>query len=328
MRKLVLLVASLSCLAGGMGALAGPAQAATLTFTGTLTSDWSIAGNWDLAQVPTSGDDVVIPIGESAVLSTADGSARQITLAPGASLTVSGARTLTLASAGVSSFGGQVAVNGQATLVLDGTTTWSAGLWLLGGGGPVPAATVSNDGALVITGDVSTSNQGGSPVLRNLAGGTITRMTSAGTASFTVGLENDGVVQVDTGTLVLGAGSGGLSSGGAFGVAGGAVLSVSGEHALGALAQVSGAGTLRLDGATFALAAGAGYSPATTLASGGFLGLAGVGSTTRLVSDGQGGGVSGVGTLAVGNGASNFDNVTFSGGGTTSFGATGTTEAG
>jgi len=116
-------------------------------------------------------------------------------------VTFSGGGTTSFGATGTTAASGTVAVNGQATLALDGTTTWSAGLWLLGGGGPVPAATVSNDGALVITGDVSTSNQGGSPVLRNLAGGTITRSTSTGTASFTVGLENAGQVSVQTGTL-------------------------------------------------------------------------------------------------------------------------------
>jgi hypothetical protein len=38
-------------------------QAASLTWTGSVNSDWNTAGNWSPAQVPTSSDTVTIGSG-------------------------------------------------------------------------------------------------------------------------------------------------------------------------------------------------------------------------------------------------------------------------
>src|SRR4051812_34688364 len=131
-----------------------PARGDTLTFTGSFSRDWNTAANWteiddaDLHAVPSAGDDVQIPFGTAPALSTgADGAAASIALDAGASLSVSG-RALRVAGAAPSTLDGDVDLT-AATLQLAGASSWGGGDWSLRG------ATVTNAGALRITGDVA-----------------------------------------------------------------------------------------------------------------------------------------------------------------------------
>ncbi len=292
----------------------GAVQAATCSFQGP-GSDWNTAANWSCASVPTASDDVVIPMGANAVLdSGADGAAKSVALQTSANLAVSAGRTLAVGT-GASSFAGFLAVNGQAVLRLGGATTWSSGGWNVGGGDPY-GGTVENAGALEITGDIAIYDYGAG-LLRNLAGGTIEK-TSPGSEAFYLPLDNDGALTVSSGGLELSSGTGaGETSVGSYSAAAGATLAFGGQHSLGAAASLGGPGTVRYEGGTTTLASGATYDPATSFFSGGSLELGGAGSTGRIVSDGEGGTRFGAGTLTVGTGASNFDNITFSGGTTT-----------
>jgi hypothetical protein len=139
-----------------------------------------------------------------------------------------------------------VAVRGGATLTLDGDTTWSAGIWSVGGTGSVPGAaggTVENRGELAITGNVS----GGCPapcgLVRNRAGAVLRRAGSTGTAALGIPLVNEGQVIVEDGTLGTGSvrqltGSTAVAGGAALGFAGfSPTLTVDGG-------ELSGTGTI------------------------------------------------------------------------------------
>ena len=143
------------------------AQAATKTFDQSTNNDWNTAANWSQNSVPDATDDVEIPASTAAVLSSgADGVANSIDL--DGQLFVTGGRTLTVGT-GNSSFAGlALTVDGGGTLRLNGTTTWSAGNWTIGGGSP-SGGTVENAGTLDITGDVSASDLGNGQ-FHNLAG--------------------------------------------------------------------------------------------------------------------------------------------------------------
>jgi len=163
--------------------------------------------------------------------------AHSVAVLPGATLDISGPATRTL--------------SGQAVLDLAGTGTWSGAHTLQTGNGSV--LLVSSGATLDVTGDVyATNNQGTSPSVSRIVNlGTINRTTSAGTASINVPLDNNGTVNVATGTLNLGNyGYTGTSSG-SFVVASGAVLQVSnGTSDLAGTASVSGAGTFLASGGT------------------------------------------------------------------------------
>ena len=150
-RRLPATVAVLVALALALVAPGVPQAATTCTFqtTNGINNDWNDTINWSCGHVPTANDDVVIPNGQGANLTSgADGVARSISLSGG--LTISG-RTLTVGT-GASSFGGPIQVVSGATMRLNGTTTWSAGSWSIGAGS---TSTVENAGTLTITGDVA-----------------------------------------------------------------------------------------------------------------------------------------------------------------------------
>src|SRR5215212_4176401 len=246
------------------------AQAATNTFQGP-GNDWNTPANWSQASVPDSTDDVIIPSNKSVALSTAPNGVANSIAHSGSSLLISGGRTLTVGT-GASAFAGTVTVAQQAKIRLNGTTTWSAGTWQFDSIAPV-GGTIENAGTLNITGNVSTTNFGGGQ-MRNLAGATVNRTTSSGTATLAVPFDNDGTVSVQTGELALTQGTGpAQQSTGSFATTvSGAALAFngggpdSGPHNLSSTASITGPGTARYDGATTALASGATYSPATTQA--------------------------------------------------------------
>ena len=130
-----------------------------------------------------------------------------LTVAPGAS-TLAG---IFFAEGGTTTFapGGTIAATGllevldKDTVVrLNGTTTWSAGTWSIGGERFItnqPGGKVENAGVLNLTHDAS-ATPGNAGVVANLAGGTL-NATPPGTATFGIPLLNAGTLNASSGTL-------------------------------------------------------------------------------------------------------------------------------
>ena len=77
------------------GATINWAPAAAKTWTGAISTDWSVAGNWNPAGVPTPSDDVTLPVGATRqpTLGTT-GNMRDLTVQTGATLTLNGSFTI------------------------------------------------------------------------------------------------------------------------------------------------------------------------------------------------------------------------------------------
>ena len=291
----------------------------TNTFTGASVmnpSDWNDAANWSQGEVPDGLDDVVIPVGKVVTLAGANGTAQSLNLA--GSLTVNaggvaGGRTLTL-GAGTTTINGTMNVWSGAVLNLGATTNWSGGSFGLGGtgGGTV---NIPASGVLNVTGDVYSSNFGNG-FWNNQ--GTINRTTSTGAANINNALENDGAINVNSGTLGLQGGDGPGTSSGDYTAAAGATLKFFGmaNDLTSATSSVGGAGSVELYGTTFAVGAGATFNPATLRIDGGTnLQLDTAGSTGNLTI--TGGTRSGSGTLAVNGAMTVLSTSVFTGTGTT-----------
>ncbi len=298
--------------------LTSVASADTCTFQG---SDWHTASEWSgcSGQVPDTGDDVVIPSPFAASVSTADASASSVVLASGAALAVFDGRTLDIDGNSHSFFNGDVQVlDAGSTLRLD-NTTWRSGSWAIGGEKGTstlddPGGRVEVAGNVELVGVGLTARDSGGGRLVTLPTGSV--LANDATTNLAVPFENDGRVRVGSKGLTLSAGSGGPSDG-TYVLVG--LLRLGGEHTISSAGSVGGADAVELLPGTLRLASGAGYNTAATLFSGGWLSLAGAGSSGVVWSTGRGGGRSGTGTLAVGSGPSTLDNVGFIGGGRTIF---------
>src|SRR3954471_8749961 len=232
------------------------------------------------------------------------GSSR-VTFQGGGPTTVTGASTINATTFNV--------VDGH-TLNLGSTTTWNTGTMGVGGTGGATMNIGAGD-VLNIPGDVSSGNWGGG--LWNNQG-TINRTTSAGTASFDNAVENDGAINVNSGTLTLKQGDGAGTSSGTYTAAAGATLTFSGGvNDLTAAASVTGAGTVRFFGSgTTVVGAGATFNPAALDFAGGTLQLDTAGSTGSLTA--TNGSRTGSGTLSVSGAMSVSLTFTLQGSGTTS----------
>ena len=314
-RARVFVLRTLLVTAVALVATTGSAAAATLSFTGTFSTDWNTAGNWtntantSLHAVPTAADDARIPLGAAPVLTTgANGAARSVVLDAGASLSVSG-HELSVAGGAPSTLQGAISLSGAATLRLGGATTWGGGDWTLDG------SAVSNTGTLTITGDVTAARVNAASTLTNT--GTITRndaTPATGAAVLTPRLVNGGTFAVANGTADL---RGGGSHTGTLSVAAGALLAVSGAHTLAGGGSMQGAGTLRLDAGNFSVPLTAtSFTAGTLVLSGGFLDLEKDSQVGRLTADGEGGGRNGGNALLLAGGPTLLDNVSFEAGAT------------
>ena len=66
-------------------------EAATKTWTGAAGSEWNIASNWSPSGVPSSGDDVIIPVvANMPTISSGTVSLRKLTISAGVTLTQTG----------------------------------------------------------------------------------------------------------------------------------------------------------------------------------------------------------------------------------------------
>ena len=115
----------------GLDILGLPGVLASMTFTdaprtwtGAVSTEWNLAGNWAQGAIPGLGDDVTIPAnvasGRYPVVSTAAANAKSVTLATGAgtqpSLTVS-ANTLNINNGGLDVNAGTLTVSGGTLLI-------------------------------------------------------------------------------------------------------------------------------------------------------------------------------------------------------------------
>ena len=303
--------------------VASPASAGTIngtnTFTGASAFDataWNDSANWSQGEVPDGADDVVIPSGKTVnLVSGANGTAQTLTLAGSLKIdagSVAGGRALTLGS-GTTTLGGILSVFNGAVLNLGTTTNWTTSAVGVGGGGGA-TVNIPASGVLNVTGDVTASNWGGGLWSNQ---GTINRTTSTGTANFNNAVENDGVINVSSGTLALMQGDGPGTSSGDYTAAAGSLLKFyGGSYDLASGASVAGAGTVENYGSTVVAGTGSTFNPgALNLGGGGTLQLDTAGSTGSLTATGAT--RSGTGALTVNGPASVTGTDIFTGDGTT-----------
>jgi hypothetical protein len=159
------------CLFLWLAALTGgrAAYASTITWDGSaLDGSWHTAANWDLNQVPGTGDDVIIPdLGNTTSVTYSTGTTSINSLEcdepfvlSGGTLDVAAASNITSTVAHSNGF-----LGGTGTLTVEGLYTWTGGR-LMGSG-----ATTLN-GGMAISGSNTKWLQGG--ILNNANNGTIT----------------------------------------------------------------------------------------------------------------------------------------------------------
>lgn len=291
-RPLLLALSMLAMLAAG-----GEAQAATCSFTGVGgVGIWHLDGNWSCGHIPTIGDSAIVDFGDNVTVDQDDSvpsltqnsgtitfsgsSTLQVTVATALNNgTVTGPGTLRAASGTFTKSAGSLTVQSGARLVLDAPASIDAGnicLMDLGGGDPqlqVGAALTIGAGAAAAAISCNAGLDG--PAVKVGAAGSLIKST-AGTTTIDPGIDNDGVLSVQAGTLKL-SGADDATSSGDYQIASGATLELNNSQGLTGAASVSGLGTLLVTGGSSSVAAGATFSPANlTLQSGlGTLALAG-----------------------------------------------------
>ena len=186
----------LAALAGASRATGAPS--CEISFKPATTGNWSVAANWDLGRLPADGEDVCIPLGSTATLSTG-------TVRPGA-MSVAG------------------------TMVWSGGTINGAGTTTIEPGGRIEhtAVTALEDGRVLEvkgtlelkTAGTSIDDRGASRTAITVApGGAVKRTaTGAGIVTLRPAVENAGSLTAEAGQLDLAAG--GPASTGTFGAAG------------------------------------------------------------------------------------------------------------
>jgi hypothetical protein len=222
MKTLVIAAATLAIAAAGT-------NATDLTWVGG-TGDWTAAGNWSPAQVPTAADNawltnsgsytVTIPAGSSAtagalILGGANGP--QILDIDQATLTLISTSSVNT-NGQISFLAAQSVLTGPGDLLVDGAITWSNGtisgtgalninnhgVLAIGSGGVTLGRTLNNSGAGSWSGGILSISDGSS--FNNLPGGTfdITADGSLNGSALTP-INNSGVVRLtagNTGTTV------------------------------------------------------------------------------------------------------------------------------
>ncbi|UOQ72782.1 kelch repeat-containing protein [Hymenobacter cellulosilyticus] len=138
-----------------------------ITWTGAVSSSWTDAGNWSGGTVPTATDDVTIPAGLSRYpsISTSTPTAKQVTLASGAQLSIAEGGTLSLMgnfvnNGAFSATGsGTLAFSGSTVQVLGGTAPTTLQNLTVGPAGASLAGPVTVQRLLTLTGNLATNAQ-------------------------------------------------------------------------------------------------------------------------------------------------------------------------
>lgn len=152
-------------------------SAATVTWTGGVSTDWEDACNWSPSVVPTAGSDVVIPAtsNQPAIGSSTAVAIKSMTIAVGASLNITSAASLNIT--GVNNIGlsnsGTITNNGTLevddcaeAIVNEGNgTLHNFGTISVGANGPLSTSGVNNEG-------VFTNGAGAALNVDNFTGGT------------------------------------------------------------------------------------------------------------------------------------------------------------
>jgi hypothetical protein len=194
------------------------ARSATITWTNAAGGDWNNAQNWDLNQVPGSGDSASIPGGGINVIINSANSIGSLTLGNGSSLTI--------ASNAVLNIEDTMYVSGELTNA--GTVNWQGGqIWVYNDNGVSASGVIwNNAGALWdIQCDQVLSDRTGNWQFHNA--GVLQKDTTTGTTSFGAYLDNSGTVHAESGTIAF---SGGSDLGGSFQADNNAVISFNGGY--------------------------------------------------------------------------------------------------
>ena len=253
-------------------------------------------------------DDLIL--GDFTTLNNAGPLAVEGTLSWGASSTIKGTGMTTIASGGALTATGnstQRFIDNQ-TLRINGTATFdgaTSGFFFT----YLNAATleVGSGGTLDLQDDQSIAFNGGSPLVRVRAGGTLTRTSAAGSdaAHIAIAFENDGTTSSNAGILKLDSGSGANTSTGTFSAAGGAMLNFAGSTHATMGASFTGAGTVRISNGTVNTAGATAVAAATRLElTNSILGNAGTLTVNGTVDWGNGSTISGAGMTVIPAGAS------------------------
>ncbi|MCA9757138.1 MAG: FG-GAP repeat protein [Candidatus Eisenbacteria bacterium] len=196
----------------------------TITWTGDGDStSWGMASNWDLARVPVSGDDVVIPdVTNTTEVAYTAGTIAVNTLESNEPLRISGGEITFVGSGFLHdelTLESGATISGGGDIVLDGLLTWTGGV-------------MTGEGKTVANGGIEISGSDD----KELRSGRVLRNTSSATWSGTGAIRHgEGPVGATPGTTLENA------LGAAFDIQNDAIL----EHVAGAPALFKNSGTLR-----------------------------------------------------------------------------------
>lgn len=152
--------------------MAGPANAADQTWDGSESSDWHTAANWVGNAVPGSGDTATFPSfltagADEAVVSTADATVGQLSIASTRTVTVTG-KTLTLDGSTQTFNGNLILSDGSAIVKFTGGTITASGSSTAGIKGQHNGAKIQIEGGdtltstMLIQGHMAMETNGGS----------------------------------------------------------------------------------------------------------------------------------------------------------------------
>jgi hypothetical protein len=168
MKKVVLLLGLAICSFLAIG------QKATISWNGSVSSDWNIAANWNGGVVPGPGDDafITLPSPNQPVINGTVPAINSLTIDASRSLTINGNITVT----GYISHGGIITINGSGVLTISGSLTVNTG------------GSITSNGVLKFGGSTSASFSG----TANITGSGSVEVASART------LNIDGDLSVNT----------------------------------------------------------------------------------------------------------------------------------
>ncbi len=296
MRRLPITLATFA-LAALFLCLPSAASAATCDFTGT--GSWHNAANWSCAEVPDSGDSVNVGAGDDVSVAAA-ASAGALSVTGGGFITFSGEVTLAASSMATGAADGNGTIRGAGQLTVAGAfSKTGAGQFSVTNNGIVGLSPdlVLNGAATLSGGSMCVADNGdGDPDLPNLyINSTFTIATGAstdpfpctpgprihvnptghliksvgGTTNINHGIENDGTVTAQNGTLGLNGpsavdapnGNATVTNDGDYIASSGATISFANTHSVSSQGRVGGAGTTSISH-SLSMAAGSTLDPA------------------------------------------------------------------